>query len=330
MTGPIGHPASGNNGTGGGVATANGLGLVTARPLVQRSPTLRFPLSMADTVRVAPGQTISAGVLLADRLRNPRVEETGRRRREEAGDSPLLSAGQRTWLLSGGQREPLESPTSGIVRSADTATGLVVEAAADSLAGVLAIGGPSRGRLEVATGADGELRPAALDVGRSGSILVVGSRVEAETLTRARAMGVRGVVVAALSGKDLRDFEASERRQRASVHQLAPFAVLVLDGVLRRPIASPVMELLASLEGTEVAIVGDPPQLLFRRVESVPTPPADWVRVASGPMAGREGRWAGPAGPRRFGAAVHLEAGFVRFDDGPATPVPLADLERFV
>jgi hypothetical protein len=47
-------------------------------------------------------------------------------------------------------------------------------------------------------------------------------------------------------------------------------------------------------------------------------------------MAGREGRWAGPAGPRRFGAAVHLEAGFVRFDDGPPTPVPLADLERFV
>jgi len=330
MTGPTGHPASGNNGTGGGVATANGLGLVTARPLVQRSPTLRFPLSMADTVRVAPGQTISAGVLLADRLRDPRVEETGRRRREEAGDSPLLSAGQRTWLLSGGQREPLESPTSGIVRSADMATGLVVEAAADSLAGVLAIGGPSRGRLEVATGADGELRPAALDVGRSGSILVVGSRVEAETLTRARAMGVRGVVVAALSGKDLRDFEASERRQRASVHQLAPFAVLVLDGVLRRPIASPIMELLVSLEGTEVAIVGDPPQLLFRRMESVPAPPADWVRVASGPMAGREGRWAGPAGPRRFGAAVHLEAGFVRFDDGPPTPVPLADLERFV
>ena len=330
MTGPIGHPASGNNGTGGGVAMANGLGLVTARPLVQRSPTLRFPLSMADTVRVAPGQTISAGILLADRLRDPRVEETGRRRREEAGDSPLLSAGQRTWLLSGGQREPLESPISGIVRSADTATGLVVEAAADSLAGVLAIGGPSRGRLEIATGADGELRPAALDVGRSGSILVVGSRVEAETLTRARAMGVRGVVVAALSGKDLRDFEASERRQRASVHQLAPFAVLVLDGVLRRRIASPVMELLASLEGNEVAIVGDPPQLLFRRVESVPTPPADWVRVASGPMVGREGRWAGPAGPRRFGAAVHLEAGFVRFDDGPPTPVPLADLERFV
>ena len=52
MTGPIGHPASGNNGTGGGGAMANGLGLVTARPLVQRSPTLRFPLSMADTVTV--------------------------------------------------------------------------------------------------------------------------------------------------------------------------------------------------------------------------------------------------------------------------------------
>jgi hypothetical protein len=330
MTGTPSQIGYGSNGEGSGFAVAEGLGLVAARPLIQRSPTLRFPLSMVDTVRVTPGQTIQAGVLLADRLRGARVEETGRRRREEAGDTPFLTSGPRSWLLSGGQREPLESPSAGIVRSADLATGLVLDAAADSLAGVLAIGGPSRGRLEIATGADGELRPAALDVGRSGSILVVGSRVEAETLTRARAMGVRGVVVAALSGKDLRDFEASERRQRASVHQLAPFAVLVLDGVLRRPIASPVMELLASLEGNEVAIVGDPPQLLFRPMESVPMPPPDWVRVASGPMTGREGRWAGPAGPRRFGAAVHLEAGFVRFDDGPPTPVPLADLERFV
>ena len=39
----------------------------------------------------------------------------------------------------------------------------------------------------------GRLRATSLDVGLSGTILVIGSRVDAEALTRARAMGVRGV-----------------------------------------------------------------------------------------------------------------------------------------
>ena len=68
---------------------------------------------------------------------------------------------------------------------------------------------------------------------------MIGSRVDAESLTRARAMGVRGVIVSGLGGKERRDFMASESRQRAALHRLPPFAVLVLDGALRRPIAGP-------------------------------------------------------------------------------------------
>jgi len=91
------------------------------------------------------------------------------------------------------------------------------------------------------------------------------------------------------------------------------------------------MKLLETLEGSEVAIVGDPPALLFQDPKGrIPEAPPGWVRARSGPMAGREGHWLGPAGQRRFGAAMHLEAGFVRFGEGAPTPVPLADLERLV
>ncbi len=38
---------------------------------------------------------------------------------------------------------------------------------------------------------------------------------------------------------------------------------------------------------------------------------------------------AGPAGVRQFRSGVRLEAGFVRFADGPPVALPLADLERF-
>jgi hypothetical protein len=197
--------------------------------------------------------------------------------------------------------------------------------------GTLALGGPSRGILEVATDHDAELRPGAVNVGAAGKILVVGSRVDAETLTRARAMGVRGIVVAGLQGKERHDYLGSERRQRAALHRLPPFAVLILDGAIRRPIATPVMALLTALAGREVGIVPDPPRLVFEGDGlDLPAPDPGWVRARTGSFAGREGRWSGPAGIRRFSGGVQLEAGFVRFGDDAPIAIPLADLERYV
>jgi hypothetical protein len=171
----------------------------------------------------------------------------------------------------------------------------------------------------------------AIDVGRAGTILVVDGLIDSEAVIRARATGVRGVVASGLSGKDLRDLQASEARQRASLQPLAPFAVLVLDGAVRRPIPGPIAALLAALEGREVAIVVDPPMLVFDPPQPEPAPvPRDWVRVLAGELAGREGRWLRSVGPRRFAAGVHLEAASIALDDGRVTIVPLADLERFI
>ena len=143
---------------------------------------------------------------------------------------------------------------------------------------------------------------------------MVGSRIDAETLTRARAMGVNGIVVGGLASKERRDFTASERRQRAALHRLAPYAVLVLEGATRRPLPSPVMDVLEALAGQEVAIVANPPMLVFESEVDVPQPrrtSCAW----GGPLGGRDGIWAGLVGPRRFAGGVHLEAGAV-----PASP----------
>jgi hypothetical protein len=185
------------------------------------------------------------------------------------------------------------------------------------LPGVLALGLPAHGPLVVGSDEGGEVRARAIDVGRAGTILVVGSRVDAETLIRARAMGVRGIVVASLAAKEERDFVASERRQLAGFHQTPAFAVLVLEGAIRRPIPRPVMAVLRAQEGREVGISIDPPALLFAGAPP-PPPEAALVRVRNGPNAGREGRWQGLAGLRRFPGGVHLEAAFVAFDDRKA------------
>ena len=142
-------------------------------------------------------------------------------------------------------------------------------------------------------------------------------------------MGVRGVVVPGLAGKDLRDLVASEARQRASLQAIAPFAVLVLDGTFRRPIAEPLLRLFERLVGREVGIVSNPPMLVVDPPLDPASVPSDWVRVHHGDLAGREGRWRGPAGRRRFPAGVQLEAGTVELDDGSIVIVPIADLERF-
>ncbi len=357
-----GGPARGaspgaSNGTGPGDAPAGddlapGFELVAARTLLSGPVVAQIDLAPGDRALVGQGETVVAGTPIAERLRDAVLADVpvlpgedprrpgdrlsgdhgaGRSiRRAAAAAGELVFRSGRRWRVATGEvADPIEAPAAGIVREVRPGTGIAVELAGVTLAGVFAIGVPTRGRVAIAAETSGELHGPGLDVGRAGTILVVGARIDAEMLTRARAMGVRGVVVGGLSGKDVRDFGASERRQRAALHRLPPFAVLVLDGVLRRPIASPVLDLLGSLTGREVGIVIDPPTLVIPG--DPPTAPVvdpAWVRVRHGAQAGREGRWGGVVGPRRFAAGVHLEAGLVTFDDGTTTAFPLTDLER--
>ncbi len=319
------------------------LALVPARPLLAERPTLRIPLAPGDRPLVGVGDAVAQGDPVVERLRDPRIElvtvttpvAPGSRVDVPGGEDGaangevLFVEGDRARVVVADHVDVVGSPGRGTVRSIRAGIELTIEAAGVLLPATLALGVPTTGRLAIATDEGGELRPGSLDVGRAGSILVVGSRVDAETLTRARAMGVRGIVVEILAAKEERDFGASERRQRAALHQLPPFAVLVLDGAIRRPIPSIVMSVLRGLDGRDVGISLDPPGLLVDEPIAV-TPAPDRIRVRSGPLSGREGRWHGAAGLRRFPAGVHLEAGFVRFDDGTLEAVPLADLERFV
>jgi hypothetical protein len=328
------------------------------RRLAVRDPLVRFALAVGDRPLVRAGDTVTAGAPLAERMAETNLVDVGSRgtladpadatpgrapsaapawrsggwiAAPDAHGGELVTHADGRWRMAVGTPvDALEAPAAGVVREVRPGIGLSLDLPGLALLGVQSLGGPARGRLEIAATGDGDTRPGAIDVGRAGTILVFDARVDAETLSRARAMGVRGIVVAALSDKDGRDFAASEARQRASLHRAAPFGVLVLDGHLRRPIAEPVLALLRAHAGREVGIAADPPCLLLGP-EPAMLPELDpvHVRIAHGPWAGREGRWEGLAGLRRFRAGAHLEAGRVRFDDGTAAVVPLADLERF-
>jgi hypothetical protein len=327
---------------------------VPSRLLLEHDLEVRFPLPPGDRPLVEPGLRVAPGEPLLDHLRDRRIEEVevttapgadrplagsrwspppGRRHdHEHDGEllTPLAGRRDRWRIVTGDHRDQLLSPLGGLVTDVRPGAEIRIRAAGPALRGVLAAGSAARGRLELATDPFGELRPGGIDVGRAGSILVVGSRIDAEALTRARAMGVRGIVVATLAGKELRDFQASERRQRAALHAAQPFGVLALEGSIRRPIPGPVAALLESLAGSEVALLVDPPALVFdlEPLDLPPLPP-DWVRIRSGPSAGVEGRLAGLAGTRRFAGNVLLESAWVTIEDELPVAIPVGDLERF-
>ena len=328
---------------------ASDLRLVAARPLVISPVDVSFHLAPGDRPLVGAGETVVVGAPIAERLRDPGLEEIHalsvpepqpepgdrwsgpaeeRDGRFETGEFVFSWRGR--WRVAGSAlSDPIETPFAGIVREVRPGTSITIRAAGRGLRGIVALGGPTRGRLQGSP--DSELRAGGLDVNAAGAILVVGSRVDAETLTRARAMGVRGVVVTGLSSKERRDYLASEARQRSALHRLPPFAVLVLDGAVRRPLAGSVLALLGALSGHEVAIVTDPPMLIFDLPSLVvPTPPPDLVRVRGGAFSGREGHFVEAIGARHFAGGPQLEACLVRFPDGTTAAVPVGDLERFI
>lgn len=336
------------------------LDLVPRRTVVDGPIDVRFALRPGDRPLVGAGDTLVSGARIVDRVRDARLVEVrggtvaddarpGDRWSPGAGSGiPLRRGGGGPvgellfelgghWRMAAGEHtEPIDSPIAGFVHEVRPGIGIGVRAEGRVVRGVEALGEPTRGVLALgAEPGDGSgpgivLRPGSLDIGLAGTILVVGSRVDAEALTRARAMGLRGVVVGGLAGKERRDFLASEARQRASLHRLPAFAVLVLDGATRRRIAGPVSAVFSALAGHEVAIVTDPPALVFDEPSiQLPAIAPDLVRIRAGERAGLEGQWGGLAGLRRFTDGAYLEAGWVQLGDVGTVAIPLADLERF-
>ncbi len=334
--------------------------LVVARPALLREPAVRFALGAADRPLVVEGQALAVGAPLLERVVDAAVAEVVLRPGDEAPapgtplrpDEPLLTGagralrfdgsgavlyatpGRRLRVAVGRHPRSVASPVAGVVTSVE-AGAIVVRAEGFALPGTLAAGQPADGRLTVAVASpDAELAAGSIDVASAGAILVAGARMDLEALGRARAMGVRGVIVGGLVSRDLRGFQASEERQRAAMHGGPPFAVLVLDGYGKRPIPARTWQLLLAVEGEEVAITATPPLLVLDAATALPRAEAGRVRVAASELAGREGRFLGSAGTMRGAAGLEQDAGRVLLDplgaeDAPLERlVPLADLER--
>ena len=269
----------------------------------------------APASRSCPGRR-SSSASATPRLRRRRRRRSsptprrrgGRDRRRRAAVRLARSLARRRRRGHRADREPGRRRSSA---RCDPGAAIVVQASGRALARHRRAGradprpAPRRRRRSRASCAAGRL-----DVGLAGTILVVGSRIDAETLTRARAMGVRGIVV----GRAGEQGAARLPRLGGAPAGRAPPAAAVRRARPRggRPatVAGPVMDVLEALEGHDVAIVADPPMLIFDVPDvELPVPPTR-PRAGPGRAAGRSrGHLDGLVGPRRFAGGVHLEAG---------------------
>lgn len=231
--------------------------------------------------------------------------------------------------------QPVGSPVDGIVEEVGPGH-LGIRADGLGLIGRIGWGQPVQGRLMMGVaGPDMELRASAIDIAAAGSILVAGARLDIEALTRARAIGVAGIICGGLVGRELRQLEESDQRQRAALHATTPFAVIALDGFGRRIIPTLAWELLTAAAGrptgmlpdARLAVIGGDPTTL-----DVPIHEADVVRITAGEGVGRVARLVGLAGPVRRPGGLYLPSGFIEETGLDGSPrrriVPLSDLER--
>lgn len=329
---------------------------------VVRDPVATFRLHPADGAHVAEGERVAAGQPIAERCRETVLLEVPARGElldlapGAAIDPAFLAGGflNRTPVQPGDRARLLDvgpdgtarvalgrapevvlSPIAGVVTEVGPGR-IVVHAEGTGLAGRIGWGEPVHGRIVLGVPSpDAELRAAAIDIAAAGSILVAGARVDIEALTRARAIGVAGIVCGGIVGRELAQLAGSDLRQRAALNVAAPFALIALDGYGRRIVPEPVWERLAAAEGSVAGLLPDAKLIVLAPDAPAPPTPADTAGMAlltAGESAGRVVRLVGLAGPVRMGAAGYQPAGFIEeaSPDGEVRRriVPLADLER--
>lgn len=290
---------------------------------------LRRSAGAAERFIVArPGDRLQRGDLLAEDDRGRQVRATepclllGYDREEGSAMVAPLSEG-----------EPVLGHVRGeVIAVTDDAVELRVAGAL--VAGVGGSGAAVHGELRMAVHDPGdELRAGAIDASSTGRIIVGGSRASAETLTRARAMGVAGIVLGGVLDKELRDFEATQQRRREIGGVRGDFGVLLLEGYGKVGLDAGLFDWFARHDGHLASLFGGEGRLYVYDAE--PPPSRRALLLAGDRVVAHRRPYAGMGGTLvrvldRIHAAesgIAARAGIVRFEDGRSAVVPLANLE---
>ena len=146
-------------------------------------------------------------------------------------------------------------------------------------------------------------------------------------------MGVAGIVLGGVLDKELRDFEATQQRRRQVGGVRGDFAVVVLEGFGKVGLDPGLFTWFQTHEGRMASLFGDSARLYV--YDADPPPPrralprvGDRVIAHRRPHAGRAGELVRLLdAPHAAPSGIAARSALVRFENGPAAIVPLANLE---
>jgi len=291
-------------------------------------PLNRQPSEVDELLVVRPGERVEAGQPLA------LAEGGGAVTAPLAGLVLSISPRDGTLLLAPlGPEQAVISHVRGRVRAIEEGA-LVIEVPAARLRGVGGSGEAVHGELVVGVPSpENELRAAAIDSGATGKILVGGSRASAETLTRARAMGVAGIVLGGVLDKELRDFESIQRRRRDAGGMTGSFGILLVEGFGKVGIDQTLFSWFRTHAGRVASLFGA--DRLLYVYDAAPLPErrplarvGDRVIAHRRPFQGRGGVLVALLDDLHAAqSGIPARMALVRFEDGRLAPVPLANIE---
>ncbi len=163
------------------------------------------------------------------------------------------------------------------------------------------------------------------EAARAAGLLAI-VQASPETVLRARAVGVRGVIVCGLSDGERDALAASLERRIAAAVATEPFGLLIMTSRrMSQSGRSTAAALLRSLHGGRVTLSAEPIGLLMTSasvLREASAAQAGDVRVIGGAYEGASGTWEGLADPR-----ADDPLGAVRIG-GVLRAIPLGDLQR--
>ena len=230
--------------------------------------------------------------------------------------------------------------------------GVRVETTCAFIQGIFGIGGETWGEVVLAASSpDEDLTESLLTSHHAGKIVVGGAFAGAEVLARAKAIGVKGIVVGGMHDKDLRALLGYDLGVAITGTENVGFTLILTEGFGRIPMARKTFELLKKLVGRKACISGATqiragvirPEIIVplaqgECVEGIEAGQVgearagvkvgDPVRVIREPFFGRIGQVVGlPSDLTLIPTESHVRVMEVMFADGSRAVVPRANIE---
>lgn len=225
--------------------------------------------------------------------------------------------------------------------------GVVVETTCSLVQGIFGIGGEAWGELLVAVASPDEpLAPGHLTPAMKGNIVVGGSFLSAETMVRAKELGIIGLVVGGIHDKDLRALLGYDLGVAITGTEQVGFTLILTEGFGTIPMASKTFRLLSAHRGCKASISGStqiragvirPEIIIPRPTAMAESPPevehagirlGDSVRIIRDPLFGKIGEVSAlPSDLARIPTESDVRVLEVTFPDGARAVVPRTNIE---